>query len=531
MGCCNQPSTALTGLPADPTQHVNFERGMVLGVDDFRQEFAYLSGHDHWFARDVAGYGTLSGLRVFVEADGSEGPRVHVAPGSALLPSGRMVCVPSAQCATLNRWLAKPENALLVAQLLNPVSPPISPPASPSLPPAVTTGTIALHLVLCHHECATRPVPIPGEPCRSEDELMKPSRIADDYRLALRAPPPMQEEEDALRDFVRWLRGSVQLVELSPPPANPAEAWLTALRGAVQPWRDALEASPPLSPPPAFGTLGDYLVDLGSPGLSVDRDRQCEFLRVAFGFWITELRPLWQALRCHRAQHPDTDCVLLAEVNFDVVWVGGSPEGAWQVDGSPATVRIDERRRPLLAHQRLLQEWMLCGCDCSGGDADFGAGAPLPAPPIANEELVAPPAPGPGPGPAPGPAPAPEPAPEPAPAPGPGDFGGGFAPLLLSSESLNLDQSHSIVFAQAPERVLPGPSAVTFTLPAPRAALAGRTYTVKNISADLLTLAIAGRTARRGPTIDGLAQLELSRGQGVTVVADGVGGWHTIARL
>ncbi|MGO4781080.1 hypothetical protein AB4084_36930, partial [Lysobacter sp. 2RAB21] len=95
----------------------------------------------------------------------------------------------------------------------------------------------------------------------------------------------------------------------------------------VQPWLDAQTMSPPMSPPASFQTLGDYLFDLGSPRLQLAREHQCEFLRIAFGFWISELRPLWMAMRCHRAQYPDSDCLLLARVNFQVSWIGGSPSG------------------------------------------------------------------------------------------------------------------------------------------------------------------------------------------------------------
>src|SRR5689334_20884289 len=130
MGCCNcnELGTALDAAALDPTQHVNFAKGMVLGVDDFRQEFAYLSGRDQWLARDAIGYGTVSGLRVFVEEAGADGPRLHVSAGSAIVPSGKHVCVGADQCAVLNRWLAKPENAAIVAQLLGVASPPASPP-------------------------------------------------------------------------------------------------------------------------------------------------------------------------------------------------------------------------------------------------------------------------------------------------------------------------------------------------------------------------------------------------------------------
>ncbi len=34
----------------DPTKHVNYTLGMVLGVDDFTQEFAYLSHRDRRLA-------------------------------------------------------------------------------------------------------------------------------------------------------------------------------------------------------------------------------------------------------------------------------------------------------------------------------------------------------------------------------------------------------------------------------------------------------------------------------------------------
>src|SRR3972149_6112981 len=98
-----------TILPAkvpDLTKHVNYTLGMVLGVDDFTQEFAYLSGRDQWLARDLIGYGTVCGLRVTVEDGGERGPRVLVEPGVPLSPLGQLIRVQPAQCAYLNDWLA-----------------------------------------------------------------------------------------------------------------------------------------------------------------------------------------------------------------------------------------------------------------------------------------------------------------------------------------------------------------------------------------------------------------------------------------
>src|SRR5215467_14596781 len=116
MRFCNELASVLETTVFDPTRHVNFAKGMVLGVDDFRQEFAYLAGRDQWLSRDGIGYGTLSGLRVFTESSGAEGSRLHVTAGSALVPSGKLVCVEADQCAVLNKWLAKPANAAIVTQ-------------------------------------------------------------------------------------------------------------------------------------------------------------------------------------------------------------------------------------------------------------------------------------------------------------------------------------------------------------------------------------------------------------------------------
>ena len=85
---------AAPGLEArvpDPCKHVNYTFGMVLGVEDFNQEFAYTHAKLQLLAREAIGYGTLSGLRVGAEAT-AKGPRVTVTSGGALLPTGRLVC-------------------------------------------------------------------------------------------------------------------------------------------------------------------------------------------------------------------------------------------------------------------------------------------------------------------------------------------------------------------------------------------------------------------------------------------------------
>src|SRR5205809_6546964 len=127
----------------DPSKHVNYTLGMLLGVDDFNQEFAYLSGRDQWMARDVVGYGTLCGLRVSLDQT-VKGPRVSITSGTALSPLGRLICVRPAQCAYLNDWLTANEQAVQNA-LLSPLG-----------------SSIKLYLVLCYRDCPVDPVPIAG---------------------------------------------------------------------------------------------------------------------------------------------------------------------------------------------------------------------------------------------------------------------------------------------------------------------------------------------------------------------------------
>jgi len=469
MGCCDELVTTLTGTPPDPSQHVNYARGMVLGVDDFTQEFAYLAGRDQWLAHDAIGYGTLSGLRVFAQDDGTEGPRLHVTAGSALAPSGRLICVTADQCAAINKWLAKSANAAIVNRLLNPVSPD-SPPTSPPLsPPADTSGAISLYVSLCYTDCQTRPVPIPGEPCRSEDELMAPSRVADDFRLELKEAPPAQVEEDALRDFVHWLRTNVQVVD-GGALGNDA-SWLDALRPGAQPWFNAEATSPPMSPPASVATLGDYLFDLSVP-IVVARSQLCKFLRVAFRFWVTELRPLWMARRCHRAMYPDGDCVLLARITFDVIWVGGSPTGVWEISGNASTILLDETTRPCLAHLRLLQEWMLCGCDCASG--------------------------------------------------GGGGLGGGFHVAISNG-------ANGQILSATQQVVLCGGGVSSINLPPADPTTAGRIYVIKNVTT---TSTVTVNASTVSPNvIDGVASTDVKKGNAKTLVSDGAGAWYVIGTV
>ena len=333
MSCCFSSHTNGTAVAEpNPMKHVNYNVGMVLGVDDFTQEFAYLSGRDQWLARDLIGYGAVRGLNVRIEVDATKGPRVVVESGVALSPRGQLICVPAAQCAYLKNWVAD-HSQELTAQLG-------SPPES----------NVPLYVVLCYRHCPTDNVPIAGEPCRSEDKLMAPSRLTDDFSLELRLEKPNQREENAVRDFVAWLK----LVQISDSePSTPLDQFLQAIRDAAAEWL----ASPPSSPP------GDFM--FGSPPgtLIINAADAAEYFRAAFRVWVTELRPRWiarwhgcAAVHIEGDKAGDEDCVLLAELNVPLLPI--SP-GAFDVPNDP--IPVNQQERPYLVHLRLLQEWVLSG--------------------------------------------------------------------------------------------------------------------------------------------------------------------------
>ena len=166
MSAVTSPSAPNAGLP-NPSKRVNYTLGMILGVDDFVQEFTYLNGRDQWLARDLLGYGTVSGLGVSLDRD-ARGPRVSVSPGAALGPRGELIRVCAAQCVYVADWARDYQRQ--IAELL--ASPP--------------DDAVSASIVLCYRECAVDPVPIPGEPCRSEQDMLAASRLVDDFTLELR---------------------------------------------------------------------------------------------------------------------------------------------------------------------------------------------------------------------------------------------------------------------------------------------------------------------------------------------------------
>ena len=312
--------TTLAAAPlngaADPTKHVNYVQGMILGVDDLTQEFAYLAGRDQSLARDLIGYGTVAGLDVSIEVDART--QVVVGPGVALSPRGEIIRIERAQCADLAAWIGTNRESLGGLR---------------------RDGVASIYVVLAYRICLTDDVPIPGEPCRSEDEALAASRVADDFQLELALQPPDQSEEDAVRAFVGWL-SRVQLDE-GGTDALTLEEFLEQIRLAADLG----------SPPGAMDDLAD-----GSPPLRlrIPAGQARDYLRAAFRYWTTDLRPRWWSAGPDSAGHPPSQGhLLLAALRLpltdDLLL---DPVGQ---------IVIDEGRRPYLVHLRMLQEWLISG--------------------------------------------------------------------------------------------------------------------------------------------------------------------------
>lgn len=318
----------------DPRKHVNYVQGMVLGADDLNQEFVYHRHQIHWLARDAIGYGTLNGLSVAV-GPSSNGPEVSVTPGTALSPRGQLIRVAPKQCAALNAWLSLADTQQQLRT--HGIGP---------------NDAVVAYVVLCFRDCQTDPLPVPGEPCRCDSDATAPSRITDDFRLELRLAAPAQPEEDAIRDFVQWLR-SIKITG--------ATSGYTGIEDFLQAIRDAARAlTSPLQSPP------DFLYGSPPSNLVIPCNQLCDYLRAALRLWVTELRPLWQVqwatqagggCGCHGAVQTvgadGEECLLLAALTIQ--------RTAGQVT-DPRRVQVDDSRRPFVVHLRMLQEWLLCGC-------------------------------------------------------------------------------------------------------------------------------------------------------------------------
>lgn len=334
MNDINQRCVSLANGVLSPDLRVNYEFGLVLGVDEFQQEQLYFLDKDYLHNRALHGYGTVYGLKVEATrpAGDAKDVLITVEPGLGIDQCGRYILLRNAQCAHLKAWLNK-QSPNVVAQHKE------------------ASGDIHLYVVASYDECLEALVPIPGAPCSSSESTSAPSRIRDSFNLELRWEPPKMAAWAAVDLFAR-LMGHVRFVpQLSPLDSD--EGRIIALVRELDnpdavfllPGSEFFLDSPPASSPPESPPAEE-------PFLRLPLETAHEALDRIFTVWVTEVRPRIQPSlsdQCSPAMDPG---ILLARIDF-----GLANNNTDVVDlGVP-----DDTGRPFLLHTQLIQELLFHG--------------------------------------------------------------------------------------------------------------------------------------------------------------------------
>lgn len=333
-----QRCISLAGGDLSPDLRVNYEFGLVLGVNEFRQEQVYFLEKEYLHNRALHGYGTVSGLDVIL-ADTGDDIQVAVQPGIGVDQFGRTFVIRQEQCALLGAWLAK-------QQMTPGVEIPIA-----------EDGEIVVYLVATYDECADALVKIAGQPCSTGDQTTAASRIRDSFSLALRFGRPAMPAWDAVRRFALLMARVT--IDAGLPPEQSDEAKIVQV---VQVLDDPTQfrafnlilpgEEPPLGAPQSFR--------LPLEGATAALDR-------IFTIWATEVRPrLAPNLLAPDVAPPSApgeveSGVLLATIRFRQ-GEGSTPEHP-VVEGMTEDLAesVSDEGRPFLLHTQLIQELMMLG--------------------------------------------------------------------------------------------------------------------------------------------------------------------------
>lgn len=358
MSNVNLPCVSLSTGTLSPDLRVNYQFGMVLGLNEFLQEQEHNLFLDHLQARSLHGYGTVYGAQVTtsVPSDAPQDVQVTVAPGMLIDQWGRDVVIRSPQCARLGAWLAEQELASpgTIASNLG------------------LSGELIVYVVASYAQCQDDLVPLPGQPCSSSAQVQVPSRLRDAWDIELRFAPPHMPAWDAVRR-VAGLLNSVQVVTGLPAAASSESAIIQALLALpAEEFPELSEGSPPLWPPP-FGSPPLGSPPPGSPpdpvGYQLPAETAADAMDRILTVWVTQVRPQLAPDLTQPGTAWDP-AVLLSTLVF-------TPASPF-VTSTPvidACADPDDTGRPYLLHTQLIQELRPAGS--SGAVA-----APLP------EELV-----------------------------------------------------------------------------------------------------------------------------------------------
>ncbi len=312
-----------------PDLRVNYEFGLVLGVNEFRQEQMYFLEKEYLHNRALHGYGTVYGLKVTTSRpdDNPNEVLVTLDPGMGIDQWGRVFILRTAQCARLGAWLAKQEQAHpgIIAENTDP------------------SGNLNICIVASYDECSDALVPIPGQPCSSSEMTQAASRIRDSFNIEFRWKPPAMPAWDAVQRFAR-LMAEVRLV----PNLSVAQSDEATIIAFVR----------TLDQPGVFDTSGGSGVMGSPPGytyLHLPAETAHEALDRIFTAWVTEVRPrlkpdLSDPSAAVGGKTPES-AVLLSCIDLTPVDPFDTKNPRIESFGAP-----DGTGRPFLLHTQLIQE-------------------------------------------------------------------------------------------------------------------------------------------------------------------------------
>lgn len=324
----------------DPLQRVNYPFGLVLGVDEFVDEQCYFLEKEYLHNRALHGCGTISGLHVTVETEGTD-IEARVAPGIGIDQYGRLFVVRTRQCASLPAWIAEQE---------------------------LGAGAQTIYVVARYAECETELVPIAGQPCSSSDQLSAPSRIKDFFEIDFTLEPPPHTGHDAVINLAEFLHrfrrdpNAESLPDLGSVPRLAAMIGPTFITLAPEEFRVHINREVEA----ITGNAGDRL-------LRILPQEVKPLLDDIFTYWVTEVRPtlipnlITPSQPASAGAEPPAAEILLAQISLSM------PDSGNLV---LENIAVDNSVRPYLLHTQLIQE-LFDVPDLAGEGGNTGADKPV----------------------------------------------------------------------------------------------------------------------------------------------------------
>jgi hypothetical protein len=350
-------SVSLADGTLSPDQRVNYEFGLVLGVNEFRQEQLYFLEKDYLYNRAFQGYGTVSGLDVTAKWLMGEEVEIDVSPGLAIDQFGRPIVVREAQCARLTAWLKMQQADTIAAHRDD------------------DDRDLHVYIVARYDKYPDGQVPIAGQACNSGDTSPIYSRIHDSYIIDFSWDAPTMPAWDSVRCFAKMLaqvhiRGDAErndteeIIEQMLKLDTPEQIPLCAPSGEHDDDKDGNDK---------HEERDEEDEEARHPRWYIPADEARESLDRIFMTWVTEVRPkllpnLLDPTQTGTDAQPD---ILLARIDFtlDDNWPDNDPK--IEEDGFDPP---DNGGRPFLLPTQLVQELLLLGHGASqkpkGGNGD-----------------------------------------------------------------------------------------------------------------------------------------------------------------